>query len=196
METTYVPMAQMEIRAEGDRHFIEGICVPYGKVTDKAPRPEMFERGAFRDLLASATKKIKLTDYNHSRQRVPVGYSAAFQDRSDGLWARFRLNNTPEGESARLNALDGVYQGLSVGFQARREEMRGGVRTVTDAWLDHVSLVEEPAYDDARILDVRAAADWRDQYRDLLDRSGLILPTPRETSRVGFSVAVSRMRNR
>lgn len=194
METRYVSMESMEIRAEDGRHYIEGICVPYGVVTDKAPRREMFERGAFRDLLAKAGTKIKLKDYNHSGQRVPVGYSATFQDREQGLWARFRLNNTPEGESARLNALDGVYQGLSVGFLARAEENRAGVRVVTDAWLDHVSLVEDPAYDDARILDVRAAADWRQEFAWMRDRSGLLIPTP-ETSQAPFSVAVSRMRN-
>lgn len=195
METCYVSMEQMEIRAEGDRHFIEGICVPYGVVTEKVARPELFVRGAFRDLLAQAGKKIKLTDYNHSNQRVPVGYSSAFQDRESGLWARFRLNNTPEGESARLNAVEGVYQGLSVGFRARAEEMRGGVRHVTDAWLDHVSLVEDPAYDDARILDVRAAEDWRARYDWMRDRSGLLVPNAVSSSQ-GFSVAVARMRNR
>src|SRR5258708_5028241 len=150
METTFVPLDSVELRAdEAGRHYIEGICVPYGRPTDKAGTlPEMFERGAFADLLASKAR-VKLTDYNHSMQRVPVGYSNAFEERSNGLWARFRLNRTPEGESARANAADGVYGGLSIGFISRTEERRGGVRVITAARLDHVSLVEEPAYNDA-----------------------------------------------
>jgi HK97 family phage prohead protease len=166
METTFVPLDAVEIRADdAGRHYIEGICVPYDRPTDRAGAiPEMFARGAFAELLASKAR-VKLTDYNHSMQRVPVGYSNAFEERSAGLWARFRLNRTPEGESARANAADGVYGGLSIGFIPRAEERRGGVRVITAARLDHVSLVEEPAYDEAEIIDVRSAgadlAEWR-----------------------------------
>jgi HK97 family phage prohead protease len=160
METTFVPLDGFELRADDtDRHFIEGICVPYNAVTDKVSgRPEMFAPGAFAELVASKAR-VKLTDYNHSMVRVPVGYSATFEERSAGLWGRFRLNRTPEGESARANAEEGVYKGLSVGFWPRQEENRAGVRVVTAARLDHVSLVEEPAYVDAEILAVRRSDD-------------------------------------
>ena len=144
-------------RSVEGRHYIEGICVPYERVTNRVgPTPELFERGAFADL-AESGKKIRLTDYNHSKERVPVGYSEAFEERTAGLWARFRLNQTPEGESARANAADGVYQGLSVGFHARADAILDGVRHVQSARLDHVSLVEQPAYIEAEILDVRAS---------------------------------------
>lgn len=166
METTYVPLDAVEIRADdAGRHYIEGICVPYDRPTDRAGSiPEMFARGAFAELLASKAR-VKLTDYNHSMQRVPVGYSNAFEERSTGLWARFRLNRTPEGESARANAADGVYGGLSIGFIPRAEERRGGVRVITAARLDHVSLVEDPAYDEAEIIDVRSAGVDLDEWR-------------------------------
>lgn len=165
METTSVPFEDLEIRFEDDRHYIEGICVPWGRRTDRVPVPEVFDRGAFVDLVSSGAK-VKLTDYNHSRDRVPVGYSTVFQDRPDGLWARFRLNRTPEGTSAHANLADGVYGGLSIGFQVRADRMIDGVRHVQSARLDHVSLVEEPAYREALILDLRAAMDadlseWR-----------------------------------
>lgn len=167
MTVEYIDFTEgIELRSEDDRHYVEGYAVPWGKVTHRAPTPECFERGAFADLVASRAK-VKLTDYNHSRDRVPVGYSAAVEDRADGLWMRFRLNRTPEGQSALDNTLDDVYQGFSVGFIARADEMRDGVRHVTSARLDHVSLVTEPAYTDARILAVRSAdvadelARWR-----------------------------------
>lgn len=195
METTYAEPQAFEQRSEGDRHYIEGICVPYGRVTTRVgPVPEVFERGAFGDLAASGAK-VKLTDYNHSRQRVPVAYSERFEERAAGLWGRFRVNNTPEGRSAVENAQEGVYAGLSVGFIARKHEMRAGVRHVLDARLDHVSLVEDPAYLEAEILAVRGAQPWREQYSWVLDSlpeiSGLDTG-PQQ----GFAVAIARFRSR
>jgi Escherichia/Staphylococcus phage prohead protease len=167
METTYVALDDMEVRSDDDRHYIEGIAVPWGRRTDRVAVPECFDRGAFSDLVTSGAK-VKLTDYNHSRERVPVGYSTAVEDRADGLWMRFRLNRTPEGESAHANTLDGVYGGLSIGFIARTDEMRGGVRHVKSARLDHVSLVEVPAYEDAVITAMRSAlADELLQWREI-----------------------------
>jgi HK97 family phage prohead protease len=165
METTYVALESMEIRSDEDRHYIEGIAVPWGRRTDRVAVPECFDRGAFGDLVQSGAK-VKLTDYNHARDRVPVGYSTVVEDRDAGLWMRFRLNRTPEGESAHANSLEGVYGGLSIGFIARADEMRGGVRHVKSARLDHVSLVEVPAYEDAVITAMRSAMDgelarWR-----------------------------------
>jgi len=165
LETTFVPLDTMEIRSQDDRHYIEGICVPWGTRTDRVEVPEVFDRGAFPGLIEDRPR-VKLTDYNHSASRVPVGYSTTFEDREAGLWARFRLNNTPEGRSAHENSVEGVYGGLSIGFIARSHEMRGGVRHVTSARLDHVSLVEVPAYEDAVITAMRGVldaeiADWR-----------------------------------
>lgn len=195
METTYAEPQLFEQRSEGDRHFIEGICVPYDRVTTRVgPTPEVFQRGAFDDLVASGAK-VKLTDYNHSRQRVPVGYSEVFEDRAAGLWARFRLNRTPEGESARANAQEGVYAGLSVGFVAREHEIRQGVRHVMKARLDHVSLVEDPAYLEAEILAVRGAQSFLDQYSWML-RGAPEISGVDSAPMGGFTVAIARFRGR
>lgn len=162
---TYTAPLELELREAEDAHYLEGICVPYGQVTHRAgPRPEQFVSGAF-DAALSTRATIKLTDYNHSRSRVPAGRSVQLEERSAGLWARFRFNRTPEGDSAYMNVREGVYGGLSVGFRCRADEDRGGVRTITSAHLDHVSLVEEPAYAGAEVLAVRAAdadplAEW------------------------------------
>jgi HK97 family phage prohead protease len=156
----------LEVRTVADRHVLEGICVPYGAVTTKAgPVPEQFAAGAFAELVASRAP-VKLTDYNHSRTRISVGRSASFEERAAGLWGRFQINRTPEGESAFQNLSEGVYGGLSIGFLPVREEQRGGVRTITQARLHHVSLVEEPAYDDAVLLSLRGqSADPIEPWR-------------------------------
>src|SRR6478752_4766943 len=104
METTYTRLDGLELRADGNSHVLEGICVPYNTPTDRTgPDLEQFASGTFTDLVAAGAR-VKLTDYNHSMQRVPVGYSTLFEEQAGGLWGRFRLNNTPEGESARANA--------------------------------------------------------------------------------------------
>ncbi len=196
MDTTYAEPQAFEIRAAEDgTHYIEGICVPYGKVTTRVgPVPELFERGAFAELVASGAK-VKLTDYSHHPQRVPVGYSQVFEERAAGLWSRFRINRTPEGESAVANTREGVYAGLSVGFIAREHVMRDGVRHVTSARLDHVSLVEDPAYREAEILAVRGAQPWREAYSWMLsplpEFSGVDSAPPE-----GFTIAIARFRSR
>lgn len=169
---TLLPLLDMEYRAAEDRHYIEGIAVPWQRRTDAAPMPEMFERGAFADLVAS-NGRVKLTDYNHSKERIPVGYSTLVEDRQEGLWMRFHIYNTPEGESARRNVSEGVYGGLSIGFLAREHEIRNGVRHVKSARMHHVSLVEEPAYQEAVILEMRSAMD-----AELSEWRALIAQTP------------------
>lgn len=165
LEYTSIPLADMEVRTVEDRHFIEGICVPWGRRTDRVEQPEMFSRGAFSDLVASGAK-VKLIDYNHDEKRIPVGYSTLIEDRDAGLWARFKINDTPEGDSAIRNTNEGVYGGLSIGFLPRSDRIVDGVRHIDSARLHHVSLVEEPAYREAQILAVRSAqdaeiAEWR-----------------------------------
>jgi HK97 family phage prohead protease len=195
METTYVPLEDMEIRTAEDGHYIEGICVPYGRRTDRVAVPEVFDRGAFRELV-TANAKVKLTDYNHSRDRVPVGYSRHFEERTEGLFGRFRLNNTPEGRSAHENSIEGVYGGLSIGFIARADRMQEGVRHVTAARLDHVSLVEVPAYQDAVITALRGVLDAElAEWRALANRSLPAIDTRDRTSQNLLMASIRRRAN-
>lgn len=193
LETTYTPLQGLEVRSVGDRHVLEGICVPYDAPTLQAgPRPEIFVMGAFRDLVASVARKVRLIDYNHSRSRISVGTATALEERSQGLWGRFQMHRTPEGEGAFANVQEGVYSGLSIGFKARAEEDRAGVRAVTSAWLDHVSLVEEPAYKEAIILATRGTdSDVWAQYRAAMQPAQVdVLPD------VDFTQLMARFRSR
>jgi HK97 family phage prohead protease len=155
-ETTIVPL---ELRHDGE-HGLDGLCVPYGATTMKAgyPRGERFLAGAFRELAQSGSTKIRLTDSHDETGKRPVGVATEFRDTETGLFGRFRFYNTPEGRGARENVNEETYGGLSVGFlpvEERRAE--DGAREIVRARLFHVSLVDEPAYADARILAVRAA---------------------------------------
>lgn len=175
METTFVADPDIELRREGEHHVLRVRCIPYGVITHKAgARPERFRAGAFATAPANAGK-IRLRDANHAKERLPVGVAQTLDDRQDGLYGEYRVYNTPEGRAALENVKEGVYTGVSVGFYAEDEDLVDGVREVRRAQLHHVSLVEEPAYDDARILAVRSA----DRYAAALrkpDMSILELP--------------------
>lgn len=194
IETAYVPLSAMEVRNADNRHYIEGICVPWETRTDRVPgAPEMVMRGAFDDLIKSGAR-VKLTDYDHAPKRVPVGYSSAVENRDAGLWARFRINDTPEGDSAIRNTAAGVYEGLSIGFVARAERFIDGVRQITAARLHHVSLVTEPAYAEARILEHRGAIDT-----EIADLRKLIAaaPEPLDTRQhVSQNLLIAKIRRR
>lgn len=161
-EQTYVRADTLEIREASDGyHELEGVCVPYGVVTTRAgARPERFRPGAFTAALAARSQKIRLLDHNHSDKHRPVAVATALEERTGGLWGRFRFYNTAEGRAALENVMEETYGGLSVGFVAVRESVdAAGVRDVVEARLHHVSLVDDPAYADAAILSVRGAAD-------------------------------------
>jgi len=161
METTYVPVTSLEARDAGSGvHELEGVCVPYDVVTTRvAGQPEVFRRGAFSTLATALPSKVRLTDHNHSDQRRPVGVATALTDAEDGLRGRFRFYDTPEGRAAYENVREETYGGLSIGFVSVRAEVKDGVRNVLEARLHHVSLVDEPAYEDAQVMALRAAQD-------------------------------------
>lgn len=187
-----VSLEQLELRSEDGRHYIEGIAVPWGERTERAPSPEVFVRGAFADLVTSGAK-VKLTAKDHEGSYWPVGYSSAVEDRDAGLWMRFRMNNTPQGRDALENAMERVYGGLSVGFIPRAEHTRAGVRHITAARLDHVSLAREPAYLGAELLDVRAATgDEIARLRALIGNSPTRLDIDRPTSQNVLETILSR----
>jgi HK97 family phage prohead protease len=159
--TVAVAVDTLEVRTtDGGGHVLEGICIPYDQPTLKAgPRPEVFRRGAFASI-AEAVGKVRLTDENHASGRRPVGLGEAFEERAGGLWGRFRFYNTRQGRDAFENVTEGTYGGLSIGFRAVREAIVEGVRNVYEARLHHVSLVDDPAYDGAAILQVRSAVEF------------------------------------
>lgn len=183
-EATVVPL---ELRRSGDR-TLEGLCVPYGRTTLKAghPKGERFLPGAFADLGAmTAQTRIRLTDSHlEGEQRRPVGIGVSFREAEDGLYGAFRFYDTPEGRGARENVLEETYGGLSVGFVPVQEQ-RGsdGAREIVKAKLFHVSLVDEPAYEEARVLAVRSALP---DVGDLLTRTYDLdtMPEPVDLSRL------------
>lgn len=166
MTTTALEVRAVETDAEG-RHTLEALCVPYGRPTYavalKGYRGEVFARGAFTGLLESPTAwpKVRLTDSHvEGDRRRPIAKATEFRDTDEGLVGRWQFFDTPEGRGGWENVREQTYGGVSVGFIATDETRTGdGLREVRGARLHHVSLVDEPAYREAKVLAVRAAEE-------------------------------------
>ena len=146
---------------------MELLCVPYDVVTTWVDLPgypggERFARGAFAALVAGGPRawgRVRLTD-SHTEGTRPVGVGIGFVETTYGLVGRFRIYDTPEGRSGWENVREGTYGGASVGSNADPKVMsagrvpspRGDVREVRRARLDHVSLVDVPAYVGAGVM--------------------------------------------
>jgi HK97 family phage prohead protease len=117
---------------------------------------EQIARGAFAGIERRANRVRVNRDHNLERT---VGRATAFHPaRDEGLVAEVKIAQTDLGNETLELAADGCLD-ASAGFLP----MNGGMRwtgpdayTVTRAFLGHIALTPQPAYDDARVLAVRA----------------------------------------
>lgn len=157
--------SEIEIRAGGDGRTIAGILVPYGEATRPdagLPFVETFARGAFRRTVAERSDRIKVL-VQHDSSRLAIGRSKLLREDTRGLYGELHVSQTQQGDEVLALARDGVVDAFSIGFSVPP----GGdsystdrqVRTVTDAKLHEVSIVNEGAYAGAQILAVRTVFD-------------------------------------
>jgi len=116
---------------------------------------EIFSKGAY-DGIERRANRIRV-NRDHLRERT-VGRAVAFHpSRQEGLVAEIRIANTPLGDET-LTLADEEILDASAGFLpmpgGEKWENRDRVRIVK-AWLGHIALTPEPAYEDARVLAVR-----------------------------------------
>jgi phage head maturation protease len=92
-----------------------------------------------------------------------VGKAVAFYpDRPEGLVSEVRIAKTVRGDDTLALAEDDCLSS-SVGFGVLPSnqvlDRRLMQRRINTAWLDHIALVEAPAYEGADVLNVRDAPD-------------------------------------
>jgi HK97 family phage prohead protease len=120
---------------------------------------EVFTRGAFNGLEDHAGR-VRVNRQHTKGMTVGKAVQFDTQDQ-DGLVARIRVAKTDLGDET-LALADEDMIGPSIGFLVknpadvilRRQSM---LRRVNRAFLDHISLVESPAYNGAKVLSVREA---------------------------------------
>jgi HK97 family phage prohead protease len=99
--------------------------------------------------------KIKLLSQHDMKK--PVGRMTAAEVRPDGIYATFKLSRSTGGNDALIQAQEGLVSGLSVGAEViASKPSRDGHIVVTAAKLKEVSLVTEPAFKSAQVLEIAA----------------------------------------
>jgi len=152
--------ARHTFHVDTEARTITGLAVPYGVSALRNGRRWQFSQGS---LVWGEASRVKLL-IQHDRSQA-VGRTVWLQDRDDGLFARFRIARTAEGDRALALAEDGVYDGLSIGLADDAQfTARGGIQhSQPGNVLVEISLTPSPAFDDARVSAVVAEADERTQ---------------------------------
>jgi HK97 family phage prohead protease len=141
------------IQADEGRRLISGKILPFeneigqtnvGKVVFKAGSVQWDD-----------PKKIKFL-LEHSAQK-PLGRAQSIMEEEDGLYATFKVSNTTRGSDALIEASEELRSGLSVGVEVLDSKQNGKVLEVLSARLEEVSLVSNPAFKSAEVLEVAAS---------------------------------------
>jgi len=142
---------------------IELIVIPYDTEAivpyDGRMVRETVAPGAF-DGIERRANRIRV-NRDHQRERTVGRAIALHPSRTEGLVATCRIARTDLGDETLTLADDGDLD-ASAGFLPmpggeQWTDARRRVR-ITKAWLGHIALTPEPAYDTARVLAVRSAA--------------------------------------
>ena len=119
---------------------------------------EIFQRGAF-DNISTSPHRVR-ANRNHNKSQTVGKVVQFFPDRSEGLVADIRIAKTPLGDETLALAADDCLSS-SIGFAALPEwqklDRRNKIRRIENAYLDHISFVESPAYENADVIGVREA---------------------------------------
>jgi HK97 family phage prohead protease/HK97 family phage major capsid protein len=142
------------IECSEERREISGKIVPMGtgEIGNTNMGGVVFEAGSI-DI--ADVSKIKLLSQHDMKK--PVGRMIAAETRADGIYATFKLSRSTGGNDALVMAQEGLVSGLSVGAEVLASKpSRDGHTIVTSAKLKEVSLVTEPAFKSAQVLEIAA----------------------------------------
>jgi len=138
------------------------IAVPYEQSTPVPFRGEVWEevvqRGAF-DGIETSTHTYRV-NRDHDKRRLVGKIVNYYPERNDGLIVDAYISETDLGNETLQLARDGILGG-SVGMAVRPSDQlldkRSGtrMRRIRRAFLDHLALVPDPAYQGAEVLSVR-----------------------------------------
>jgi HK97 family phage prohead protease len=152
METLYIEAASIECSEE--RREISGKIVPMGtgEIGNTNLGGVVFEAGSIE---IDDPSKIKLLSQHDVKK--PIGRMVTATVRPDGIYATFKLSRSTGGNDALVMAQEGLVSGLSVGAEIiASAPSRSGHTVVTAAKLKEVSLVTEPAFKSAQVLEIAA----------------------------------------
>jgi HK97 family phage prohead protease len=152
METLYIEANSIECSEE--RREISGKIVPMGtgEIGNTNLGAYTFAAGSIE---IADPSKIKLLSQHDMKK--PVGRMISAETRADGIYATFKLSRSQAGADALIMASENLVSGLSIGAEIiSSKPSRDGHTVVTAAKLKEVSLVTEPAFKSAEVLEIAA----------------------------------------
>ena len=155
----------------GGYTVLTGRAVPYGVFTNRGWYLEAVGQGAFDKSIQEAAGTGLPLHLFHDSETFPVGVSTAWESRPDALYGTWRLDKGPEAQRAAALADDGLLVYLSVGHAPIRNSWDLAEDWDPDLGPDHmdrltrvesrlveVSMLTAPAFPQAQVLSVAAAA--------------------------------------
>jgi HK97 family phage prohead protease len=142
------------IECSEERREISGKIVPMGtgEIGHTNLGGVIFEAGSIE---IDDPSKIKLLSQHDMKK--PVGRMISATVRPDGIYATFKLSRSAAGSESLILAQEGLVSGLSVGAEViASKPSRNGHIVVSSAKLKEVSLVTEPAFKSAQVLEIAA----------------------------------------
>lgn len=159
----------IEVRAaDSEKREITGIAMPYGEEIDYWGYRESFEPGAI-DAAGAILR------YGHEE---PIGRITSTRETETAFEITAKISNTPRGDEVWTLVKDGVLTSMSIGFEGKRWEEHqddNGITHVkwTEAKVREVSIVEFPAYTQAKITNHRSKPEMSDTKNTIADMNVL-----------------------
>lgn len=143
--------------ADTERRIIAGQIVPFGQVGQTSVGRVIFERGSIK---VPTVSKVKLLAQHEQTAQGVIGRAQSISETDTGMNAVFKVSASNDGQNYLLKCSEGLLDGLSVGVDViKASEAKDGTLIVSQAILREVSVVESPAFDQARITKVAAQED-------------------------------------
>jgi HK97 family phage prohead protease len=144
------------------KRLVELVVLPYETETVVEHRGrmvrEVISRGAFDGIERRANRVRVNRDHDVTRT---VGRALSFYpSRDEGLVAELRIAQTELGDETLALADEGILD-ASAGFMPMPDGETWpdrNLRRVEKAWLAHIAMTPDPAYETARVLSVRSQA--------------------------------------
>ena len=140
---------------DSDGRTLLGTVIRYGDVSTATPvGAERFESGVFGDIPTLDT----ILNMQHDRKRPLArtgGGGLVLTDSDERLRIEATLPETRDGDDALELVEKGVLRGFSTEFISRQESDRNGVRSISQAALPAIALVDRPAYAGSIIAEIR-----------------------------------------
>ena len=132
-----------------------GTVIKYGDISTATPvGAERFEAHAFGDVSGLDT----ILNMQHDRKRPLArtgGGGLVLTDSDERLRIEATLPETRDGDDALELVEKGVLRGFSTEFISRQETDKNGVRSISQAALPAIALVDRPAYAGSIIAEIR-----------------------------------------